>query len=670
MKKLNKMLAVALSLVLCLGMIAPAFAASFTELQGAIDSTENGLFGEKQDISASTDEQGNRNVTLLGDIVRGEDETNKSIVIDTEDGEVTIDLNGKNIDGNGEGSQHAVVEVKGGDLTIKDSTAKTETDAEGNDIYTSGAVTGGNHEKAPGVAPGHGGGVSVTGGGSLTIESGAVKGNHAEESGGGVYVAGGTVIMNGGLIDDNYAGHSGGGVSVNAAATASDVVSSFTMNGGTISNNESGQGGAGIYVNVYQTSLVDNQDVPVDRNFATLNGGAIKDNHTATAGGGVYVTNGTLNLNGAEISGNTAGERGGGMFIAGRSEVTMTDGSVTGNEADKIGGGLYLNNQAKFTMTDGEFYNNSATSHADDIYKAGGTTLKLSGAALMNVVGKDGKPITGWYFDGASGNRWGKGDYPYATQEGVATSGTYVDKLSLKAAHDEYFSVEYIDGADGSLFDSQKYEVENKSAVPMFEGEIPARPGYNFVGWQVDGENFDPETGTVTGTLTLVARWEAIPAVEIPDGGDTGTGTEIDEPAVPLAAGPVTRAEFLDYLWRHEGEPESDGVCAFEDVPEDYPFILALAWAEQNGIAFANEDGTFQPDELITVGAVREFLNNFAQAFGTNAVAAADLASLSGDDDEAVLNCDEVLAEFFGEEYAAPAEIGRASCRERVLRLV
>ena len=76
--------------------------------------------------------------------------------------------------------------------------------------------------------------MSVTGGGSLTIESGAVKGNHAEESGGGVYVAGGTVIMNGGLIDDNYAGHSGGGVSVNAAATASDVVSSFTMNGGTI----------------------------------------------------------------------------------------------------------------------------------------------------------------------------------------------------------------------------------------------------------------------------------------------------------------------------------------------------------------------------------------------------------------------------------------------------
>ena len=655
MKKLNKMLAVALSLVLCLGMIAPAFAASFTELQGAIDSTENGLFGEKQDISASTDEQGNRNVTLLGDVVRGEDETNKSIVIDAEDGKVTIDLNGKNIDGDDKESEHAVVEVKGGDLTIKDSTAKTETDAEGNDVYTSGAVTGGNHEKVPGGAPGHGGGVSVTGGGSLTIESGAVKGNHAEESGGGVYVAGGTVTMNGGLIDDNYAGHSGGGVSVNAGATASDVVSSFTMNDGTISNNESGQGGAGIFVNVLPTSPVDKQDVPADRNFATLNGGAIKDNHTATDGGGVFITNGTLNLNGTEISGNTAGRNGAGMFITGGSEATMTGGSVTGNNANLGGGGLCLNNQAKFTMTGGEFYNNSAASYADDIYKVKGTTLKLSGAALMNVVGADGKPITGWYWDNSQ--RWSNetGNSPYSDVSSFA-DGVYAGQLLLKAAHDKYFNVEYTDGADGSLFDSQKYEVENKSAVPMFEGEIPARPGYNFVGWQVDGENFDPETGTVTGTLILVARWEAIPAVEIPDGGDTGTGTEIDEPAVPLAAGPVTRAEFLDYLWRHEGEPESDGVCAFEDVPEDHPFILALAWAEQNGIAFANEDGTFQPDELVTVGAVREFLNNFAQAFGTNAVAAAGLASLSGDDDEAVLNCDEVLAEFFGEEYAAPSE--------------
>lgn len=54
-------------------------------------------------------------------------------------------------------------------------------------------------------------------------------------------------------------------------------------------------------------------------------------------------------------------------------------------------------------------------------------------------------------------------------------------------------------------------------------------------------------------------------------------------------------------------------------------------------------------DELVTVSAVREFLGNFADVFGKQAVAAADLKSLTGADDEAVVNCDEVLAEFFGE---------------------
>ena len=142
-------------------------------------------------------------------------------------------------------------------------------------------------------------------------------------------------------------------------------------------------------------------------------------------------------------------------------------------------------------------------------------------------------------------------------------------------------------------------------------------------------------------------------------GGDDfdDTGVTIDDQVIPLASGPVTRAEFVDYLWRHEGEPapvEDSGL--FEDVTEEHEFSPAMAWAKSVGIISAYEDGTFEPDELVTVAAVREILDNFARVFGTNAVAAADLASLSGDDDEAVLNCDEVLAEFFGEEYASTEE--------------
>ena len=138
---------------------------------------------------------------------------------------------------------------------------------------------------------------------------------------------------------------------------------------------------------------------------------------------------------------------------------------------------------------------------------------------------------------------------------------------------------------------------------------------------------------------------------------------EIDEPAVPLASGPITRAEFIDYLWRHEGEPASAGVCTFTDVEDTHQYFDALCWADENGVAEAyfnapgHEDGTFEPDELVTVGAAREFLDNFANVFGTNAVDVADLTTLTGADDEAVLNCDQVLAEFFGEEYILPEEL-------------
>lgn len=136
--------------------------------------------------------------------------------------------------------------------------------------------------------------------------------------------------------------------------------------------------------------------------------------------------------------------------------------------------------------------------------------------------------------------------------------------------------------------------------------------------------------------------------------GDNGATITIEDVAVPLASGPVSRGEFLDYLWRHEGSPEA-GAPTFADVPAGHEFAPAIGWAQASGLVSGYGDGTFQPDELITVSAARAVLDSFARVFGGNAVDAAGLSSLSGEDDEAVLNCDEVLAEFFGEENA-PAQ--------------
>ena len=133
---------------------------------------------------------------------------------------------------------------------------------------------------------------------------------------------------------------------------------------------------------------------------------------------------------------------------------------------------------------------------------------------------------------------------------------------------------------------------------------------------------------------------------DIFDGGDPAE-VEIDDPAVPLSAGPVTRAQFVDYLWRHEGEPEAD-VPTFTDVPADHEYAPAIGWAQSIGIIDGQE---FQPDELVTGGAVRTILTRFADYAG---MAMPELTTLTSGSDEAVLNCDQILAEFFGEEYEIP----------------
>ena len=133
-------------------------------------------------------------------------------------------------------------------------------------------------------------------------------------------------------------------------------------------------------------------------------------------------------------------------------------------------------------------------------------------------------------------------------------------------------------------------------------------------------------------------------------GGDDfdDTGVTIDDQVIPLASGPVTRAQFIDYLWRHEGSPAAEG-----ELFADHEYAPAIAWA----LSFELIDETFQPDELVTVADVRAILGSFAQVFGTNAVSVADLTTLTGGDGEAVMNCDQVLAEFFGEKYLLPEDL-------------
>ncbi|MCF0136760.1 MAG: C69 family dipeptidase [Oscillospiraceae bacterium] len=60
----------------------------------------------------------------------------------------------------------------------------------------------------------------------------------------------------------------------------------------------------------------------------------------------------------------------------------------------------------------------------------------------------------------------------------------------------------------------------------------------------------------------------------------------------------VTRAQFVTFLWREAGCPDS--VASYEDFADAdaiaAPYQTAAAWAVENGIVFGFEDGTFRPN--------------------------------------------------------------------------
>lgn len=161
---------------------------------------------------------------------------------------------------------------------------------------------------------------------------------------------------------------------------------------------------------------------------------------------------------------------------------------------------------------------------------------------------------------------------------------------------------------------------------------------------------------TVTFTITVTEPTPELPVIDDADDDDDDTtaapGTEITDGAVPLASGPITRAEFINYLWQRDGQSESAGVCTFTDVEDTHQYFDALCWAEENGVAKAylnaegHEDGTFEPDELVTVGAAREFLTNFA-AYAEMVMP--EMKTLTGPDEEPLFTCDDVIREFFGD---------------------
>ncbi len=72
----------------------------------------------------------------------------------------------------------------------------------------------------------------------------------------------------------------------------------------------------------------------------------------------------------------------------------------------------------------------------------------------------------------------------------------------------------------------------------------------------------------------------------------------------------VTRAQFVTFLWRYEGRPDSSGsIAGFEDAADiAAPYRDAVAWAVEKGVTTGYNDGTFRPNAVCPRWAVVLFM--------------------------------------------------------------
>ena len=623
--------------------------------------------------------------------------------------DVTIELDGENkLQG---GTGHAGLELNnkgddgkpakdtpGGSVTIKDEngTSGSLTATGGNnaagigsgsrgeagDITIDGAdVTASGGGSAAGIGSGsygEAGDITITGGADVT----ATGGSSSAGIGSGSYGEVGDITITDSDIDSTGGDFAAGIGASSSSSTAGDI----TITGSDVTAT-GGYNGAGIGTGFYGTA----GDITITDSDVTAAGGREGAGIGSGRGGTVH----DITITG----GNIVAKAG----TAGGLETYGIGGYKSGTVTLKDLESLLALGKGKYGVKE------SATSSQGILNgKFGGDLLKGAKEATITIYDADGQVVGTVEMGPEEGGMWsglavlmpeGKyyvhvstdanpqggfaaqaytmGSIAYPVKDGKVLSKTFADCAQYTVNYGFTSTDPELALPDG--MPEPPESVKQKLTVEAFQNGVTCDAAYedieveggrwHFTGWTT-APVLNPKTGNlatvqVNGNskymLTVVGSWEfvadepePVPTPTPVPGGDTGdtggTDITIEDEAVPLAAGPVTRAQFVDYLWRHESQPEADAPT-FDDVPADHEFAPAIGWAQANGLVDGDENGLFHPDELVTVAAVRAILARFAERAG---MAMPQLTTLTGGEGEAVLNCDQVLAEFFGEEYEAP----------------
>ena len=196
------------------------------------------------------------------------------------------------------------------------------------------------------------------------------------------------------------------------------------------------------------------------------------------------------------------------------------------------------------------------------------------------------------------------------------------------------------------MSDDAQYAIQvtsGKATVP----DVPSKDGYTFAGWYTEtGEKFDFETTSVTGDITLTAKWaiNSSPryAIVVPDEPSHGVitvnakyayrGATVNVAVMPdsgyvLETLAVTDARGNELTLTDKGDgtfifvmpggkvevrvsfmEDNSLLNLFYDVPNDAYFYEAVKWAVSSSIAQGYGNGMFGPDDPCTRGQVITFL--------------------------------------------------------------
>ena len=401
---------------------------------------------------------------------------------------------------------------------------------------------------------GKGGGVYISSGASLTLNSAIISNSYARVFGGGVYAEENSALtLNNSKIRYNSADESGGGIYTHNANTKLNDHSSVSHNSATLS-------GGGIFNTTAETInfhnlTIDNSDV--SHNTALEYGGGIQSSrdsnviisnsqiteNTATLNGGGIYQNGDFGLNSLTISNtyivnnSSSTQDGGGIALVSSSSLKITSSFMASNWAGELGGAIYAsgsNGDVEIT--------NSTLSHND---KKGLLTASASVFTHNADLTIKNSTIVGGAADAS------------VTPRGIHAFGSYVilDSVTISGhtglsfdAHEARFIMR-----NTILADNTACQKDGLSTLTTWGGVLAKNDGNNCHDFAIEGQ--DPMLGPLQDNGGMVAGWatNSIPIKTL--------ALLPESPAIN--SGSNGESGRLGFCLRNDqrGEPRNDGMC-------------------------------------------------------------------------------------------------------------